>query len=536
MKIKNPILKGFNPDPSITKKDGVYYIATSTFEWFPGVQIHKSEDLVNWELISHALDDTKFINMKGLVDSGGVWAPDLSYNDGLFWLVYSKVDIVNGSFKDCTNYLITAEDIEGPWSDPIVLNGVGFDASLFHDDNGKKYLVQMQWDHRNGRHPFHGIRCTEYDHKDKKLIPKNSKVIWKGTDIRLTEAPHIYKIFGKYYLFCAEGGTQYEHCESVARSDEIFGEYEAQPEVLLTAYDSPTNKLQKCGHGSLIQAYNGEWYFAHLMARPWQENYDSKLSPRGWCSLGRETSIQKIYWDEDKWPHIEGGKQGSVLVDSPKSVENFNDNLIKQVDNFRSNKLDINFNTVKIPFKDIGKIRNGKLRLKGSGSLSNTQEHSLVARRWQSYNFEAETKLTIDPNTYQNIAGLANYYNSKHWSMIGLTYDEDVGKTIEVLETDRGVTKSYINSKIVLSNEINTIYFKSIVKKNRYKYYYSVDGNDWIYTGICLDSKILSDDYIAETNGGFFTGAFVGMVNIDYSGYNNIAYFDYFKYEEKSCE
>lgn len=114
MKIKNPILKGFNPDPSITKKDGIYYIATSTFEWFPGVQIHRSKDLVNWELIDHPLNEKKFINMKGLVDSGGVWAPDLSYSDGLFWLVYSKIDIVNGNFKDCSNYLITAEDIEGP--------------------------------------------------------------------------------------------------------------------------------------------------------------------------------------------------------------------------------------------------------------------------------------------------------------------------------------------------------------------------------------------------------------------------------------
>ncbi|MCI7238970.1 MAG: glycoside hydrolase family 43 protein [Anaerococcus sp.] len=531
MKVKNPILKGFNPDPSITKKDDEYYIATSTFEWFPGVQIHKSNDLVNWELISHPLDNEKFINMKGLVDSGGVRAPDLSYHDGLFWLVYSKVDIVNGNFKDCRNYLITSEDIEGPWSDPIVLNGLGFDASLFHDDN-KKYLVQMQWDHRSNKHPFYGIRCTEYNHKLKKLIPENSKIIWKGTDKKLTEGPHIYKLKGKYYLFCAEGGTQYEHSEVVARSDSIFGNYEVQNEIFLTAYDSPKNPLQKCGHGSLIQSNDDQWYFVHISARPWHEDYESSLNPRGWCTLGRETSLQKVIRDDEGWPHIDGGKQGSEFVEIANSDIINNDKPINQYEDFSSDELNINFNTVRVPFNNIGRIKNNMLFLEGKGSLSNTQEHSLVARRWQSHYFTAETKVTLNPNTYQNIAGLANYYNSNHWSMIGLTYDENKGKVIEILETDRGETRTLINNKITIDNEIESVYFRCRVSRNKYKYYYSLDGKEWIDTKIYLNSKILSDDYVAITNGGFFTGAFVGMVNIDYSGYNNIAYFDYFKYEE----
>ena len=162
MKIKNPILSGFNPDPSIVRVEDTYYIATSTFEWWPGVQIHESKDLVNWHLITHPLNEKRLLDMTGNLDSGGIWAPDLSWCDGKFYLVYTDVKVTDGSFKDCINYLITAEDIMGPWSDPIVLNTAGFDASLFHDTDGKKYLVNQYWDPRCYHHPFYGIMCTEF--------------------------------------------------------------------------------------------------------------------------------------------------------------------------------------------------------------------------------------------------------------------------------------------------------------------------------------------------------------------------------------
>ena len=161
MKIKNPILKGFHPDPSLIRVDDTYYIASSTFEWWPGVRIHASKDLANWRLITYPLNEKRLLDMWGNLDSGGVWAPDLSYYNGKFYLVYTDVKVTDGSFKDCINYLITAENIMGPWSDPVVLNTAGFDASLFHDDNGKKYLVNQYWDPRSFHHPFYGIMCTE---------------------------------------------------------------------------------------------------------------------------------------------------------------------------------------------------------------------------------------------------------------------------------------------------------------------------------------------------------------------------------------
>lgn len=207
LQIKNPVLPGFNADPSIIRVDDTYYIANSTFEWFPGVRLHESKDLVHWNLLPSALSTTTLLDMKGNPSSGGIWAPDLSYADGKFWLIYTDVKVTEGPFKDMINYLTTAEDIRGPWSDPIRVNGVGFDASLFHDDDGRKYLVQQTWDHREYHHAFDGITVTEFDTDTMKLKPETARTIYAGTDVKLVEGPHLYKINGYYYLFAAQGGT-----------------------------------------------------------------------------------------------------------------------------------------------------------------------------------------------------------------------------------------------------------------------------------------------------------------------------------------
>lgn len=536
MKIQNPILKGFNADPSVIRVEDTYYIATSTFEWFPGVQIHESKDLVNWQLITHPLSTVELLDMKGNADSGGIWAPDLSYSDGKFWLVYADVKVINGAFKDCTNYLTTADKIDGPWSSPIKLNGVGFDASLFHDDDGRKYLVQMEWDHREYNHPFNGIKCTEYSVSEEKLLPDTAKIIWHGTEVKLVEAPHVYKLFGYYYLFCAEGGTTYTHQEVVARSKSLFGNYESQPTTFLTAFDSPDNPLQKCGHGSLVDTPSGEWYFPHLTGRPWHHENESSHDPRGWCTLGRETAIQKVEWNEALWPEIVGGKQGSLEVEAPKGtiLSPYNSNQL-EIDNFTDKELNLHFQTLRVPFSSgIGKIENNQLILNGLGSLANINNNSLVARRWQAFEFEAETKVGYEPDTFQQMAGLTNYYNSQHWSMIQVTWNEDNGRVIELTENNQGRFISYLKEKAIkIPDNVEYVYFKTTVKTQFYTYSYSFDEKNWHKLPFKLDAKVLSDDYVNQSNGGFFTGAFVGMVNIDYSGYDLQAKFDYFKYKEK---
>lgn len=541
MKIKNPVLPGFNADPSIIRVEDTYYIANSTFEWFPGVRLHESKDLVHWNLLPSPLSTTTLLDMKGNPSSGGIWAPDLSYADGKFWLVYTDVKVVDGAFKDMTNYLTTATDIKGPWTDPIKLNGVGFDASLFHDEDNRKYLVQQTWDHREYHHPFDGITLTEFDTQTMKLKPDTARTIYRGTAVKLVEGPHLYKINGYYYLFAAEGGTVFTHQEVVARSKTLEADsFETEPDgPFLTNFDTPNSYLQKQGHGALVDTPSGEWYYASLAARPWHHPNESITDPRGWSTLGRETSIQKVEWDQDGWPRIVGGHGGTTYVDAPKDAiltEAPNDH--SQIDDFQDEKLDINWNTLRMPFSSqMGRVGNGQLKLIGRGSLANCHDLSMIARRWQAFYFDAVTKVKFSPFSYQQMAGLTNYYNDKHWSFVFVTWNEINGTVIEVAENNRGVYTSYLkDAAINVPEGIEYVWFKTKARKQTYTYEYSFDGNNWQTIPVTLNAAVFSDDYVLQTSGGFFTGAFVGLAAVDYSGYETEAQFDFFEYKEYGDE
>ncbi len=209
-KIENQILRGFNPDPSIVRVEDEYFIATSTFEWFPGVQIYKSKDLVNWKLTARPLNTLKLLNMEGNPDSGGIYAPCLTYDQGIFYLVYTDVKNVSGSFWDCRNYLTTASQVEGTWSEPVYLHGSGIDPSLFHDDDGRKWLVNALLSHKKGPKvgfpQWEGIVLQEYSPEKKTLIGER-KLISIGTGLGTVEGPHLYKRNGIYYLLTAEGDS-----------------------------------------------------------------------------------------------------------------------------------------------------------------------------------------------------------------------------------------------------------------------------------------------------------------------------------------
>jgi xylan 1,4-beta-xylosidase len=193
--IQNPILPGFNPDPSICRVGDDFYIATSTFEWYPGVQIHHSRDLANWQLVARPLARASLLDMRGNPDSCGIWAPSLSWADGRFWLVYTDVKRFEGSFKDAHNYIVTAPEITGPWSERAYANSSGFDPSLFHDDDGRKWFVNMLWNHRGGsvggrpKAPaFDGILLQEWDAARQCLVGPVEN-IYRGTARGLVEGP-----------------------------------------------------------------------------------------------------------------------------------------------------------------------------------------------------------------------------------------------------------------------------------------------------------------------------------------------------------
>lgn len=532
--IKNPIIKGFNPDPSIVRVNDTYYIANSTFEWFPGIQIHKSKDLVNWKLCAKPLDSIKYLDMKGIPDSCGVWAPCLSFHEGLFYLVYSNVKTFDGVWKDTPNYLITTDDIEnGVWSDPVFLNSSGFDASMFHDKDGRKWYLTLIVDHRKGKF-FGGIGIQEYDPTGKRLIGKMTNV-WKGSDLGITEGPHLYNRNGYYYLLTAEGGTEYGHAISIARSRNILGPYELHPQnPVISSKDNPEAPLQKTGHGALVETQNNEWYLTFLCGRP--------LSQRGRCTLGRETGIEKVEWHDDDWLYLSrGGCVADLYVPAPvlpvhvwpKEAE---------IEDFNTRKWNIHLNSLRIPITDTWcslKANPGNLRLFGKDSLCSIHEQSMIARRVQAFHVEVETSVEFEPETFQQMAGLVFYYNTMHMHYLHVTYFEETGlKLLQIISGDNGKFTEPLDEPVDISGN-SKVFLKGIMMGGKLQFYWSTDSNSWQKVGPELDASILSDDYIS-THGlhyrAAFTGCFAGMCCQDLSGNMKHADFDYFKYKELDKE
>lgn len=528
-RIQNPILKGFNPDPSICRVGEDYYIATSTFEWFPGVQIHHSKDMVNWELITRPLDETRLLDMKGTPDSTGVWAPCLTHHDGMFYLIYSNVRNMR-RMKDSPNYLTTATNIMGPWSDPVYLNCSGFDPSLFHDD-GKKWLVNMKWETLYGEHPFAGILLQEYDSEQKKLVGP-IKNIFEGTLIRLTEGPHIYKRDGYYYLMLAEGGTGYEHAVSLVRSRNIDGPYETHPSNpvitgnIATRYESP----QKAGHGSLVETIDGESYITHLASRP--------IVGTDRCILGRETSISKVEWKADGWLYMkDGGNYASHDTEVPLGYEG--ETAFKPIvfrDDFDQKKLGIHWNTLRIPatLKILSLIeRPNYLRLYGRESLESTFTQSLVARRQQHFNYTAKTRIEFKPETSLHMAGLVCYYNTQNYYYLRMTFDGSRQQyCLGILASQNSdESASMKQADNVFFDELKSVDMKVEVNGAQMKFYYCLDGNKYSQIGGNYDATTLSDDF-AYLKDHAFTGAFVGVCCQDLAYGGHPADFEYFEYIE----
>lgn len=525
--IKNPILMGFNPDPSILRVGDDYYIATSTFEWFPGVMIYHSCDLANWELVARPLERTSQLCMAGNPSSGGIWAPCLSYDKGVFYLIYTDVKVKNGIFKDTHNYLVTAQDIRGEWSEPVYLNSSGFDPSLFHDDDGKKYLVNMMWDFRPWKNAFAGILLQEYSPEEKRLTGP-VKNIFKGTDIGLTEGPHLYKHGGYYYLMTAEGGTVWKHAVTVARAESIEGPYEVGPDnPVLTSYGDAALLLQKAGHASLVDTPEGEWYLAHLCARP--------MPRRGKCVLGRETAIQKVVWTEDGWLRLANGGEKPKAKVTGIDAQAEQRQRILQFDDFDSETLDMHFQTLRVPLGEETlslRERKGYLTLKGRESLSSHFIQSLVARRQQAFCYTASTKMDFSPASFQQMAGLICIYDTQNFFYLHITHDGDKGKCLNILVCDDG-DFNYPAGEPIILEEQKEIYLKAEVSFDQLQFSYSQDSQNWQKIGGVLDVSILSDDYPETKNQGKFTGAFVGLCCQDLSGRKQPAYFDYFEYIEK---
>ena len=527
--IQNPILPGFNPDPSILRVGDDYYIATSTFEWAPGVQIHHSKDLVHWRLLTHALTEKSQLDMIGNPDSGGIWAPCLSWCDGVFYLVFTDVKALVGAYKDTPNYVVTASDIMGPWSAPVYLNSSGFDPSLFHDEDGKKWLINMVWDHRAGRNPFAGIVMQQYSATEKQLFgPIQS--IFAGSALGLTEGPHLYKRAGYYYLITAEGGTGFEHAVTVARSRNLAGPYEVDPDnPMLTSRDKPGVLLQRAGHASLVHTQQGIPYLVHLCSRP--------VMPEVRSILGRETAIQQCEWTEEGWLRLaEGGNTPYVVVPAPDLPPcPWPEAPVRE--DFEGGALSLHYSTLR-DYRDAAwfdlTARQGYLRLIGRESLVSLHQQSLVARRLHDFNVKFETALEFEPHTFQQMAGLVCYYNTLNHYYLRVSHDAMLGKCLGIVAVSNGKqTEPIVDISI---EGWKVVHLRVEYATRTLQFAYSAEGVVWQNIGPLLDATILSDEQATQFVDGVFTswgftGAFVGIAAQDLTGQRRHADFRYVEYQ-----
>lgn len=528
--IKNPIIRGFNPDPSIIRVGEDYYIAVSTFEWFPGVLIYHSRDLANWNLVARPLDRVEQLDMIGVPDSGGVWAPCLSFANGIFYLVFSNVKSFDGPWKDTPNYLVTTEEIAGDWSDPIFLSSSGFDGSLFHENTGRKWFTSMIVDHRYGKF-FGGIMLQEYSETEQKLVGEAFHIT-DGTELGITEAPHLYQKDGYYYLILAEGGTEYGHAVTMMRSKTLTGPYETHPDnPWITASHDQTHDLQKCGHADLVETPTGEWYAVFLVGRP--------LTEKGRCITGRETAIEKVIWKDD-WPYLESMDKKprvAVWMDNIESIYQAQTTVY----NFAIEELSLDLQSLRVPItNDWASLtdRKGYLRLYGRDSLTSKHRQSLLARRIAEHNTRSILILDYHPKCYQQMAGLILYYNTYHWHYLHVSANDKEQRVIQLLSCDKYNTTEVLSEPIIL-NDTNDISLRADWKDDKIQCYYQHESKEWHPVGQPIDGSILSDDYVRDEDNRYrpaFTGAFVGMCCQDLSGERLPADFRVFIYEENVLE
>ncbi|MFC7546836.1 glycoside hydrolase family 43 protein [Plantactinospora sp. GCM10030261] len=526
--IRNPVLTGFHPDPSILRVGDDYYLATSTFEWYPGVRVHHSRDLVHWRALGGIITERRLLDLWGCGDSNGVWAPDLSYHDGLFHLVYSDVASFASGYWDVRNFLVTAPDIGGPWSDPVPLHSRGFDAALFHDEDGSSWLLSMSADWRPGRDRFGGIEIQRYD-RDRRQLTGRPEIIFTGTAAGLTEGPHIYRHEGWYWLITAEGGTSWEHQVTVARSRNLHGPYEAHPDgPLLTSLGRPDLPLQKAGHGSLVQTQRGEWYLAHLVGRPY--------TPLGNCVLGRETAIQRVDWSPGGWPSIAGGVPAEEipapdLPAHPWPTE-------PATDDFDAPTLAPWWSTLRRPatpdWIDL-RSRPSYLRVHGGQSPVGRQAPSLVARRAAAARCSLETVVEFTPASHRHLAGVTGYYNSMNWHHLYLTRADDGRVVLELLSADSGRRTAYPELTVDAS-DAGRVGLRVAFDGPVLRFAYDL-GAGWRDLPVELDATILSDEHAAvvvdgEPEAWGFTGAFLGLWVQDLAGDGGYADFDEATYRE----
>lgn len=546
--IRNPVLPGFHPDPSVVRSGEDYFLATSTFVWEPGIRLFHSRDLQRWDLIGHALEPGAH-DMRGLASHEGIWAPDLSHDaaSGTFYLAYSMMRSTAARYFDVDNYVISAPGVEGPWSAPAYLNSVGFDPSLFHDEDGRHWLVALEWDPRDGYEHPGAIVLDEFDPQRRCLVGESRRIYRGGSDRGSLEAPHLYRHDGRYYLMAAEGGTGFAHGVTLARSDTIEGPYEADPlnpfltsnpatimgrndpDHLKPDWFNPDAELQKAGHGSLVSTPDGEWYVAHLCARP--------IGPDHRSTLGRETALQQVRWSDDGWLRLTaGGTVATLETPSPAGVTPSAPprDVVRRTE-FSGPGLDVWFATLRRPatgdWLEVASDGPG-LRLRGGESVTSRHESSVVATPLQSFTATVETRLDVRPHHFSQSAGLLVIYDERNLLYARLYASESMGTRVAaVLSVKNGVKREMLDTRQPVSEGPVVLSADLAAGSVGFSWAPADDPLGRRRLGPALDTTFMSDE---NTDG--FLGTMVGLACVD--GYRRelAARFDYFELRHGELE
>ena len=391
---KNPVIPGFYPDPSVCRVGEDYYLVNSSFEYFPGIPIWHSKDLVHWTQIGNVLNRASQLPLKNVKPSNGIYAPTIRFNKGTFYMVVTNVS----GDRQHSNFYVTATNPAGPWSEPIFVDQNGIDPSLFFDEDGRTYFIS------NRAHKSTDPRAiyqSEIDIKTGKRLSE-IKELWKGSGGSYVEGPHMYKKDGYYYLQTAEGGTAYGHSVAISRSKNIWGPFESCPHNPILTNRMAYSIIQGTGHADMVQATDSSWWLVHLAFRP---------AVDGIHFIGRETCLTPVEWKTGEWPVVNGnGQTDETIKQSPPNLETepaaYNRPYRNDFD-----KDELGFDWLHLRNPDSANYsmteRKGYLRLKGNQySLTDLESPAFVAKRQQHFSFTAKTSLDFNPKNENEEAGL----------------------------------------------------------------------------------------------------------------------------------
>ena len=500
---RNPVIPGFQPDPSIVRVGRDYYLVNSSFAFFPGLPIFHSRDLVNWTQIGNAIDRPGMVDFSGLGIARAIFAPTIRFRAGSLY-------IVNTCIECGSNFIISATDPKGPWSAPVFLNAIdGIDPDLFFDDDGRAWIAN------NGPPPetpkYNGHRAIwiqEFDWKATKMIGPRQVLIDGGVEPATkpiwTEGPHIFKRDGWYYLITAEGGTAGGHSETVYRSRAVTGPYVPGPvNPILTQRDLDPHRpfpVYATGHADFVQTPGGQWWSVFLGTRP----YEANLS-----NLGRETFLLPVHWPKGGWPSILPPKTPvPQIVARPPLRKGVAARTSAWRDEFTAATLAPEWLTLRTPASRWFTLAQGALALEPrSETLSGLGNPSFLARR-QRHSFAAiETALRYRPEHEGDRAGLAAFADERHHYFVGLTGTASGTAIIVSMRNGAGdpdFGRVLATARVTLKPD-EPIHLRITARGAAYDFAYRITGGKWQNVLTNADGRVLASELTNQ-----FTGTVIG--------------------------